>query len=91
MNRKWQLFGGEFGALKFGCVPSVTRFAKELVVQATNDLIAVAHVIQQSVAPVFLLSGVGAILSVLTNRLSRVIDRFRTLDERDDDKRHLMV
>jgi hypothetical protein len=42
--------------------------------------IVVAHVIQQAVAPVFLLTGVGAILSVLTNRLSRIIDRFRTLD-----------
>ena len=43
---------------------------------------AVAHVIQQAVAPVFLLTGVGAILGVLTNRLSRIIDRSRTLDER---------
>jgi Protein of unknown function (DUF2721) len=56
-------------------------------VQATNDVITVAHVIQQSVAPVFLLTGVGAILSVLTSRLSRVIDRFRLLDESDDNKR----
>ncbi|MDR3393731.1 MAG: DUF2721 domain-containing protein, partial [Parasulfuritortus sp.] len=28
----------------------------------------------------FLLTGVGAILSVLVNRLGRVVDRFRTLD-----------
>jgi len=40
----------------------------------------VAHVIQQAVAPVFLLTGVGAILGVLTNRLARVVDRFRELD-----------
>lgn len=39
----------------------------------------VVHVIQLAVAPVFLLTGVGAILSVLTNRLGRVIDRFRAL------------
>ena len=44
------------------------------------DINVVAHVIQQAVAPVFLLTGVGAILGVLTNRLSRIIDRFRTLD-----------
>jgi len=56
-------------------------------VQTTNDVISVAHVIQQSVAPVFLLTGVGAILSVLSGRLGRVIDRFRTLDTMDDDKR----
>jgi hypothetical protein len=46
----------------------------------TGADISVAHVIQQAVAPVFLLTGVGAILGVLTNRLSRIVDRFRTLD-----------
>lgn len=40
----------------------------------------VAHVIQLAVAPVFLLTGVGAILSVLVNRLGRVVDRFRSLE-----------
>lgn len=49
----------------------------------------VAHVIQLSVAPVFLLTSVGAILNVMANRLSRVIDRARALelklvDARDD-------
>lgn len=41
----------------------------------------VAHVIQLAVAPVFLLTGVGAILAVLINRLARVVDRFRTLED----------
>lgn len=40
----------------------------------------VAHVIQLAVAPVFLLTGVGSLLSVLVNRLARVVDRFRVLD-----------
>jgi hypothetical protein len=40
----------------------------------------VAHVIQLAVAPVFLLTGVGAILAVLINRLARVVDRFRALE-----------
>lgn len=44
------------------------------------EIITVAQVIQQAVAPVFLLTGVGAILSVLSVRLARVIDRFRVLD-----------
>jgi len=48
--------------------------------QALGEINGVAHVIQQAVAPVFLLTGVGAILAVLTNRLSRVIDRYRELD-----------
>ena len=43
---------------------------------------AVAHAIQLAVAPVFLLSGVGAMLAVLSNRLSRIIDRGRRLEER---------
>jgi hypothetical protein len=34
------------------------------------------------VAPVFLLTGVSALLGVLTNRLARIIDRARTLEER---------
>jgi hypothetical protein len=41
---------------------------------------AVAHAIQLAVAPVFLLSGIGAMLAVLTNRLSRIIDRARLLE-----------
>lgn len=37
----------------------------------------VAHVIQLSVAPVFLLTAIGTMLSVMTNRLARIIDRAR--------------
>src|ERR1700741_855376 len=33
-------------------------------------------------APVFLLTGIAAILAVMTNRLGRVIDRARVLEER---------
>lgn len=44
------------------------------------DVTTVAHVIQEAVAPVFLLTGIGAILGVLSTRLARVIDRFRILD-----------
>ena len=44
-------------------------------------IITVAQVIQQAVAPVFLLTGVGAILNVLSSRLGRVIDRFRVLEK----------
>lgn len=40
----------------------------------------IAHVIQLSVAPVFLLTGIGAMLGVMTTRLSRVIDRARVVD-----------
>ena len=40
----------------------------------------VAHVIQLAIAPVFLLSGIGALLGVMTGRLSRIIDRARRLE-----------
>ena len=40
----------------------------------------IAHSIQLAVAPVFLLSGVGVTLTVLTNRLARIIDRARSLE-----------
>jgi hypothetical protein len=44
--------------------------------------IPIAHVIQLAVAPVFLLTGIGAILAVMTNRLGRIIDRARFLEEK---------
>jgi Protein of unknown function (DUF2721) len=46
-----------------------------------ENLSTVSHVIQLAVAPVFLLTGIGAILSVLTGRLGRLVDRFRVLTE----------
>ncbi len=49
-----------------------------------ENLTNVAHVIQLAVAPVFLLTGIGAILSVLTGRLGRLVDRFRVLSETDE-------
>jgi len=53
----------------------------------TTEIITVARAIQQAVAPVFLLTGVGAILNVLSGRLARVIDRFRVLDNMADSER----
>jgi len=47
-----------------------------------STLTDVAHVIQLSVAPVFLLTSVGTILGVLSTRLGRIVDRARLLRER---------
>lgn len=44
----------------------------------------IGHVIQLAIAPVFLLTGVCTMLMVLTNRLARIIDRTRTLEDRLD-------
>lgn len=48
----------------------------------TSQLADITHTIQLAVAPVFLLSALGTTLSVLTTRLSRVIDRARVLEGR---------
>lgn len=50
------------------------------MIQDTAPISEIAHAIQLAVAPVFLLSGVAALLGVLTNRLSRIIDRARVLE-----------
>ena len=46
--------------------------------------VAVAHAIELAVAPVFLLTGIAAILAVMMNRLGRIIDRARVLEDRLD-------
>ena len=48
--------------------------------QDLSRLTETGHAIQLAVAPVFLLSGVSAMLAVLTNRLARIIDRGRHLE-----------
>ncbi len=44
----------------------------------------IGHIIQLAIAPVFLLTGVGTNMLVLTNRLARIIDRTRQLEEKLD-------
>ena len=46
------------------------------------DISDIAHTVQLAVAPVFLLTAIGAMLGVMTNRLGRVIDRARLLETR---------
>lgn len=45
------------------------------------QLADIGKTIQLSIAPVFMLSGVGTHLIVLTNRLGRIIDRSRALED----------
>lgn len=42
----------------------------------------IAHVIQLAIAPVFLLTAIGTLLTVTTNRLGRIIDRARNLESK---------
>lgn len=54
--------------------------------QNPAEFMTVARVIQQAVAPVFLLTGIGAMLSVITNRIARIVDRSRVLRNSSDPK-----
>ncbi len=47
---------------------------------AESTVTSIAHLIQLSVAPVFLLTGVGSMLGVLTGRVGRIVDRARKLE-----------
>lgn len=50
---------------------------------AGSEILAIGDVIRLAVAPVFLLSGVGIMLTVFTNRLGRTVDRARVLEARE--------
>ncbi|HKY90670.1 MAG TPA: DUF2721 domain-containing protein [Nevskiaceae bacterium] len=45
-----------------------------------TEVVSIAHAIQLAVAPVFLLTAISGMLGVLTNRLSRLMDRARDLE-----------
>lgn len=45
-----------------------------------NQVSSIAQIIQLAVAPVFLLTSVGALLGVLSNRLARIIDAFHRVE-----------
>ncbi|MBI5071164.1 MAG: DUF2721 domain-containing protein [Deltaproteobacteria bacterium] len=49
---------------------------------AESPLADIAHLIQLSVAPVFLLTAVGTSLGVFSTRLGRIVDRARVLGDR---------
>lgn len=51
------------------------------------EIQSVSSAIRDAVAPVFLLTGVGSLLSVLLNRLGRAIDRARVLHAMSDEQR----
>ena len=40
----------------------------------------IAHLIQVALTPIFLISAIGATLNVLTTRLTRIVDRARTIE-----------
>lgn len=50
--------------------------------QPTESMPVIAHAIQLAVAPVFLLTGIAALLGVMATRLARIIDRARYYEQR---------
>jgi hypothetical protein len=51
----------------------------------------IGHAIQLALAPVFLLTGIAAMLGVMTGRLARIIDRGRQLTEGADHEERPMT
>jgi hypothetical protein len=46
-----------------------------------SAVIDVAHLIQVALTPIFLMTAIGVTLNVLTNRLARIVDRARRLED----------
>lgn len=57
-----------------------------MIFDSATDIHDVSIAIRDAVAPVFLLTGIGSILSVLVNRLSRSIDRARAINAMNDEQ-----
>ena len=59
----------------------------------TETVPIISHAIQLAIAPVFLLTGIAALLGVMANRLARIIDRARHFEDAwetlDEDARKL--
>ena len=49
---------------------------------ADTHVTEITHVIQLAIAPVFLLTAVGTMIGVLSNRLARAVDRIRVVESR---------
>jgi hypothetical protein len=52
------------------------------MIESLPRIVGLAEAIQLSVAPVFLLAGVGATLNVLAGRIGRIIDRARGMEDK---------
>jgi hypothetical protein len=46
-----------------------------------KTVVDIARLIQVALTPIFLMTAIGVTLNVLTNRLARIVDRARTLEE----------
>ena len=54
----------------------------DTLAQGAGQLDSVVHFIQLAIAPVFLLTAIGSMLGTMTNRIARIVDRARQLEQR---------
>ncbi|SFZ98530.1 hypothetical protein MNB_SV-5-1513 [hydrothermal vent metagenome] len=54
-----------------------------------NVISSVAHLIKLSVAPVFLITGIAALINIFVGRLTRIIDRFERLAVELEEKKKM--
>ena len=47
-----------------------------------SHVVDITHVIQLAIAPVFLLTAIGTLITALNNRLGRIVDRRRVIQDR---------
>ena len=57
------------------------------IIERTSSTVNVQHTLQLSLAPAFLLAGIGAIMNVMTNRLIWVANRIERINELIQDDR----
>ena len=67
-----------------------------MIISAPTDIHDISFAIRDAVAPVFLLTGIGSLMSVLVNRLGRAVDRARHLnnlsvEQRGNDTREMAI
>ena len=62
-----------------------------MIFHALPDIQSVSEAIRDAVAPVFLLTGIGSILTVIVSRLGRAVDRSRIINNMNlkEKKEHL--
>jgi hypothetical protein len=49
--------------------------------KVVKESVDIAHLIQIALTPIFLISAIGVTLNVLTNRLARIVDRARSMED----------
>ncbi len=57
------------------------------LIESTRSTLRVQAIVELSLAPAFLLAGIGAVMNVMTNRLIWVANRIETIREREADGR----